>query len=239
MMNMKITLLTGKTFDIAKEAGFPIEVVVSNRARMLGLRIDAKKRVPVLTMPKYCSKKQALNFVIKQKQWIDEHLQKLPMRKPFEEGEKICFNGQELVLKHCENLRAGVQIENGYLLVSGEKAFFARRVRDFIKQQAQKILYQMSIEKAAKLQCKINRVIIKDTKSRWGSCSSLNNINYNWRIMMAPPQVIDYLTAHEVAHLRHQNHSEEFWKCVDFLAEDVAYGRRWLKKNAETLNRYI
>ena len=239
MMNMKITLLTGKTFDIAKEVGFAIEVVVSNRAKLLGLRIDAKKRLPVLTVPKYCSKKQAVKFVKEQQNWIEEHLAKLPVRKPFEEGEKICFCGQELELKHCENLRAGVQIESGCLLVSGEKAFFSRRVRDFIKEQAQKILYQMSIEKAAKLQCKVNRVIIKDTKSRWGSCSSLNNINYNWRIMLAPKQVIDYLTAHEVAHLKHQNHSAEFWKCVDFLADDAKYGRDWLKKNADSLNRYI
>ncbi|MBP5399176.1 MAG: M48 family metallopeptidase [Alphaproteobacteria bacterium] len=236
---MKITLLTGKTFDIEKEVSFPIEVVLSKRAKLLGLRIDAKKRVPVLTVPKYCSKKQAVNFVKAQEKWIEEHLQKLPTRKPFEEGEKISFNGCELELRHCQNLRAGVQIENGYLLVSGEKTFFARRVRDFIKEQAQKILYQMSIEKAAKLQCKVKRVIIKDTKSRWGSCSSLNNINYNWRIMLAPPLVIDYLTAHEVAHLKHQDHSPEFWKCVDELAKDAAYGRQWLKKNAESLNRYI
>ncbi len=236
---MKITLLTGKTFDIAKEVGFSIEVVLSPRAKMLGLRIDAKKRLPVLTIPKYCSKKQAINFVINQKQWIDEHLQKLQIRKPFEEGEKICLNGQDLELKHCATLRAGVQIENGYMLVSGEKCFFSRRVRDFIKEQAQKILYQMSVEKATKLQCKINRIIIKDTKSRWGSCSSLNNINYNWRIMLAPPLVIDYLTAHEVAHLKYQNHSADFWKCVDELAENAGYGRQWLKKNAESLNKYI
>ena len=239
MMNMKITLLTGKTFDIAKEVGFDIEVVISNRAKLLGLRVDAKKRVPVLTVPKYCSKKQAVKFVIAQKKWIDEHLQKLPQRKPFAEGQKISLNGCELELKHCQNLRGGALIEDNFLLVSGDKAFFSRRVRDFIKKQAQKILYQMSIEKAGKIGCKVNRVVIKDTKSRWGSCSSLNNINYNWRIMLAPQKVIDYLTAHEVAHLKYQNHSKDFWLCVDELAEDAKYGRQWLKKNAESLNEYI
>ena len=239
MTNMKITLLTGKTFDIKNEVGFDVEVVMSNRARLLGLRIDAKKRLPVLTVPKYCSKKQAVKFVTAQKDWIEEHLKKIPQRRPFEAGEKICLNGQELELKHCENLRAGVQIVGEYMLVSGEKAFFSRRVRDFVKEQAQKILYQMSIEKALKIGCKLNRVVIKDTKSRWGSCSSLNNINYNWRIMLAPQKVIDYLTAHEVAHLKHRNHSADFWKCVDDLAEDAEYGRQWLKKNAESLNEYI
>ena len=239
MMNMKITLLTGKTFDIAKEVGFDIEVVVSKRAKLLGLRIDAKKRLPVLTVPKICSRKRAVKFVMEQKEWIDEHLQKIPQRRPFMEGEKICLNGCKYQLKHCQDLRAGVMIENQFLLVSGSKDFFSRRVRDFIKEQAQKILYQMSVEKASKIGCKVNRVVIKDTKSRWGSCSSLHNINYNWRIVLAPKKVIDYLTAHEVAHLKYQNHSADFWKCVDELAEDLQYGREWLKDNAESLNEYL
>ena len=238
MTNMKITLLTGKTFDIKNEVGFDVEVVMSNRARLLGLRIDAKKRLPVLTVPKYCSKKQAVKFVTAQKDWIEEHLKKIPQRRPFEAGEKICLNGQELELKHCENLRAGVQIVGEYMLVSGEKAFFSRRVRDFVKEQAQKILYQMSIEKALKIGCKLNRVVIKDTKSRWGSCSSLNNINYNWRIALAPDETINYLMAHEVAHLKHPDHSADFWKTVKTLYAGASIGRAWLKKNGDQLYLY-
>jgi len=111
-------------------------------------------------------------------------------------------------------------------------------VRDFIKEQAQKILYERSVEKAVKLGKKVNRVVIKDTTSRWGSCSSLQNINYNWRIMLAPSKVIDYLVAHEVSHLAHQDHSEEFWNCVDELSEDMVFGRNWLKKHGSELNEY-
>jgi len=72
----------------------------------------------------------------------------------------------------------------------------------------------------------VNRVTIKDTKSRWGSCSSLNNINYNWRIALAPMNAIDYLIAHETAHLRHRDHSKAFWNCVKTLCPFAESGRR-------------
>ena len=228
MMNMKITLLTGKTFDIAKQAGFDLKVVVSKQARKLSLRIDAKKRIPVLTVPKYCDKRQ-----------IDFQLSKLSYQKKFADGDKISFNGVEVEISHNAKLRGGVQLKDNKILVSGDVEFLSRRVRDFIKEQAQKILYERSIEKAARIGKKVNRVVIKDTRSRWGSCSSLQNINYNWRIMLAPDKVIDYLVAHEVSHLAHQDHSDAFWECVNTLAEDMVFGRNWLKKHGSELNEYV
>lgn len=236
---MKITLLTGKTFDIAKEVGFELKVINSSRAKRLGLRIDAKNRIPVLTVPKLCSRRQAVEFVKAQKKWIDEHLDKLPQQRQFSDGDKICIGGRELVIRHCQALRSGVREENGELLVSGEQTFLSRRVRDYIKIKAQSFLYELSVKKAAQIGCKVNRVVIKDTKSRWGSCSTLCNINYSWRIMLAPMVVIDYLVAHETAHLLHHNHSQSFWSCVDVLAEDAKFGQNWLKKNAAVLNRYV
>lgn len=237
-MSMKITLLTGKTFDIAREAGIELKVINSIRAKRLGLRIDSKNRIPVLTIPRFCSRRQALAFVNSQKPWIEEHLQKLPEQKQFADGDIITLAGQELLIKHCPDLRCGVAAEDGILKVSGNKSFLSRRVRDFIKEQAYDYLSELSVQKARKIGCKVNRIVIKDTKSRWGSCSSLNNINYSWRIMLAPSTVIDYLAAHEVSHLKHRDHSDNFWRCVDELAEDAAFGRSWLKKNGSELNRY-
>lgn len=239
MTNMKITLLTGKTFDIAKQVGFDLKVVVSKQARRLSLRIDAKKRIPVLTVPKYCNKKQAVEFVQEQKPWIDFQLSKLPYQRQFADGDKISFNGTEVEISHDAKLRGGVQLKDNKILVSGDVEFLSRRVKDFIKEQAQKILYERSIEKAARIGKRVNRVVIKDTRSRWGSCSSLQNINYNWRIMLAPDEVIDYLVAHEVSHLAHQDHSDEFWNCVDTLADDMTFGRNWLKKHGSELNEYV
>ena len=239
MMNMKITLLTGRTFDIAKETGINLKVVESAHARKLSLRIDAKSLIPILTVPRGYNYKKALGFIQKQRSWIEEQLKKIPPRREFADGDKIAINGTELEIKHCPELRCGVIIEDGFLKVSGEKTFLSRRVRDFIKEQAQKILYELSIEKATQIGFKINRVVIKDTKSRWGSCSTLHNINYNWRIIMAPTNVIDYLVAHEVAHLKHPDHSEQFWQCARNLAADMDFGRKWLKENGRRLSEYI
>jgi len=239
MTNMKITLLTGRTFDIVREAGFELKVVESARARRLSLRIDSQKRIPVLTVPRFCSARRALAFVQRQKAWIETRLQKIPERRYFADSDKISLNGIELEIRHCPELRGGVIIEDGFLKVCGEKTFLARRVRDFIKNQAQKVLYELSVQKAAQIDCKVNRVVIKDTKSRWGSCSTLHNINYSWRIMLAPLIVIDYLVAHEVAHLLHPDHSPAFWQCVADLAQDAEQGRIWLKKNAAKLNEYV
>ena len=190
-------------------------------------------------MPRFCSNRQAIDFINNQKGWIEKQLRAIPERRVFANGDKIVLNGEELEIKHCPDLRCGVVIDDGFLKVSGEADFLSRRVRDFIKKQAKKYLYDLSIKKAALIGCKVKRVVIKDTSSRWGSCSSLGNINYSWRIMLAPPEVVDYLAAHEVAHLRHQDHSAKFWECVDSLTDHAEYARNWLSKNGSKLNEYV
>ncbi|MBR1649161.1 MAG: M48 family metallopeptidase [Alphaproteobacteria bacterium] len=235
---MKITLLTGKTFDIARKSGIDLEVINSPKARRLSIKIDTKKQKPVLIVPKFCSSQRALAFVKKNQAWIEERMRMLVPRKDFEDGEKITLAGQEVVITHCPERHLGAELNEGRLNVSGDKIFLSRRVKDFIKEYAQHFLYELSIKKAQKIACKLNRVVIKDTKTRWGSCSSLNNINYSWRIMLAPMEVIDYLVAHEVAHLKYPNHQKEFWDCVADLCPDVGKGRAWLKQNGEKLNRY-
>jgi len=113
-----------------------------------------------------------------------------------------------------------------------------RRVKDYIKAQAKTEFYRRSKILADRLGCPLNDVTIKDTKSRWGSCSSMHNINYSWRIALAPETVIDYLIAHEVAHLRHQDHSRAFWRCVRELYPEAEAGKVWLRLHSRELYRY-
>ncbi|MDO4162352.1 MAG: SprT family zinc-dependent metalloprotease [Pseudomonadota bacterium] len=236
---MKITLLTGKTFDIKEAVGMDIKVIQPVGLRKLILHIDNKEHIPVLSVPKYCSRKRAVNFVNENMDWILETLQKLPERKYFTDGETISLFGQNIIISHQPAARCGVRLENDILIVSGGTEFLHRRVKDFIRRTAEKEFYNRSVLLAARLGCKVNGVCIKDTKSRWGSCSSLNNINYNWRIALAPQYVIDYLIAHEVSHLKHQNHSPEFWHCVADLNNDWQKGRDWLQKNGRLLYTYF
>ena len=235
---MKITLLTGKTYNLEQEFDFPLKVNKSARAKKLTLRIDSKERIVVLTLPRYCSQKKAFEFIKNHEEWVKTTLQKLPERRLFFNGEKISLFGKSLEIKHAPERRLGVKIEGENLLVSGEEEFMHRRIKDFIKKKAKDEFYKRSKKYAKKLGEEINDITIKDTKSRWGSCSSLNNLNYNWRISLAPDFVINYLMVHEVAHLKHQNHSGSFWQCVAKLCPDYEQGERWLKEHGKELYGY-
>ncbi len=110
---------------------------------------------------------------------------------------------------------------------------------DFLKQVAKKELMALSKKMAGKISRDVKNVTIKDTKSRWGSCSNRGNINYNWRIVLAPKNVISYLVAHEVSHLAHQDHSADFWSCVEGLNPAFEENRHWLKVRGKMLYLYV
>lgn len=235
---MKITLLTGQTFDFSKELGFDIRVVNSLSARKLTIRIDEKERIPVLTIPKFCSRKKALTFVKNNHDWIVNMLARVPPKEVFNDGDDVWFMGEKYVIVHSEKLK-GTRFEDSNLMVGGNNEFLHRRVCDFLKEQALKKLADMTIEKARMLGCKVRNITIKDTKTRWGSCSTLGNINYNWRVVMAPIYVVEYLVCHEVCHLKHPNHSKYFWSEMEKMCPDYANGRKWLKIKGKDLYRYI
>ena len=235
---MKITLLTGKTFDISESVGMDIKVVPSRSSRRLTLKIDEKERVPVLSIPRFCSQKQAVKFVNEHLDWIVKSLNKLPEVKYFADGVSFFLFGQEVTVEHHPEARRGVWIEENKLCVSGASEFIHRRVKDYIKKRAQDEFYIRSLALAQKIGQKLTGVSIKDTSSRWGSCSTLHHINYSWRIALAPDFVIDYLMAHEVSHLAHPDHSDAFWACVASLCPEWSNGRIWLKRYGKTLYAY-
>ena len=235
---MKITLLTGKTFDISEAVGMDIRVVQSRSSRKLTLRIDEKERIPILSVPRFCSRRQAVEFVTEHTDWIINTLNKLPEIKYFTAGTAIPLFGQNVIIEHHPEARRGVWLEQDKLCVSGTAEFLHRRVKDYIKKRAAEEFYSRSLLLAAKLGCHLSGVSIKDTTSRWGSCSTLHHINYSWRIALAPHYVIDYLMAHEVSHLLHPDHSDAFWACVASLCPEWSNGRIWLKRYGKTLYAY-
>lgn len=235
---MKITLLTGQTFNLENEFDFPLKVNSAWKNKRLTLRIDTKKREVILSMPKFCSAKKAKEFISLHLDWIEKNLQKLPAVKYFEDGETISVCGKEIRLCHEPNSLSAAFEKDGILHVGGNKLFFHRRVKDYIYREAKVDFTRRSKIFSEKLGYQFKSITIKDTKSRWGSCSSLSNINYNWRIALAPEYVIDYLIAHEVSHLKHPNHASEFWQCVKALYPQSTNGRSWLKKNGANLYLY-
>lgn len=235
---MKITLLTGKTYDLENAFDFPLEVIRARKIKRLKLRINQKQRKAVLNMPKLCPYQEAYDFVANNREWIEKHLCALPPQKNFVNGDKISICGRKLTLLYVEDSLEAPQERDGTLYVGGHEVFFHRRVRDYIRKETLRFLEKTSKELAAKIHCSLAQVHLKDTNSRWGSCSTLNNINYNWRIGLAPLCAIKYLIAHEVAHLRHHNHSEEFWNCVKNLYPNYLSGKEWLKAHGADLYLY-
>ncbi len=235
---MKITLLTGQTYNLENSFAFPLMVVKSARSRRITLKIDSKKRTAVLTIPPRCSIKKAYTFVKQHQGWVEEHLLKLPKMKEFANGDTFSLFARKLTICHMDNSLRAAEEQDNQLYIGGDIKFLHRRVKDYIIREAKKEFLRRSREMASKLNCQVKRVSIKDTSSRWGSCSSLNNINYNWRIALAPDCVIDYLVAHEVSHLKHRDHSRNFWRCVKELYPGASLGRSWLKTHGEELYLY-
>ena len=182
---MKITLLTGKTFDFSKEFPFDVKVKKTSVAKKLVLRIDTKDHCAILSIPKYCLRKQALKFLQENEVWIINTLANLPKLSNFADGDEISVFGKIYKICH-ENKHKGTRFEGDLLKVGGDKVFLHRRVKDFLKKEAVDKLAEISIKTAEKIGVKIASVTVKDTKSRWGSCSTKGNINYNWRIVLAP-----------------------------------------------------
>ena len=123
------------------------------------------------------------------------------------------------------------------LMVRGEPQHTARRVMDFLKREARADLERASAAYAIAMQVEFARLSVRDTKTRWGSCSSNGTLSFSWRLVMAPPRVLDYVAAHEVAHLQEMNHGPEFWDLVYRHCPHTERSRKWLRKHGHTLHK--
>jgi predicted metal-dependent hydrolase len=212
------------------------------QARRYTLRIHSATREVLLTMPPRGSLKQAREFAQKHGGWIAARLERMPELTPFTHGTLLPLRGVDHRIEHRPGSRGTVWVEphgeQSMLCVAGEAPHVARRVRDFLKREAKADLEAASRRAAAALGIAVKRVSIRDQSSRWGSCSTTGVLSYSWRLIMAPPFVLDYLAAHEVAHLIEMNHSRRFWRVVEGICPDLARAKTWLDANGTNLHRY-
>lgn len=225
---------------VIRVAGSP-EVTVrlkrSSRARRLSLRISRLDGQVTLTLPTHVPRREAEAFVHEKADWIRGHLADLPGELRPMPGDLIPFEGQM-----CEVVavaRRGVAQVGGRIEVpsSGVEATPAR-LGAFLKVAARERLVAASERHAAAIGREIGKVTLRDTRSRWGSCTHEGNLMYSWRLVMAPPAVLDYVAAHEVSHMVHMDHSDAFWRqCADLFPDHKAQ-RRWLRQKGGALHRY-
>jgi hypothetical protein len=213
------------------------------QARRYTLRIDAPTREVVLTMPPRGSVKEAKEFAQKHGGWIAARLKRLPEAAPFAHGVEVPLRGEPHRIVHRRGERGTVWTETDgsgqrLLCVAGEPPHVDRRISDFLKREAQRDLDAASRGYAAQIGVSIKRICVRDQSSRWGSCSNTGVLSFSWRLILAPPFVLDYLAAHEVSHLVELNHSPRFWRLVKRLYPQLERAKVWLDANGTDLHRY-
>jgi predicted metal-dependent hydrolase len=213
------------------------------QARRYTLRIDAPTREVVLTMPPRGSVREAKEFAQKHGGWIAARLKRLPEATPFAHGVEVPLRGEPHRIVHRRGERGTVWTETDgsgqrLLCVAGEPPHVDRRISDFLKREAQRDLDAASRGYAAQIGVSIKRICVRDQSSRWGSCSNTGVLSFSWRLILAPPFVLDYLAAHEVSHLVELNHSPRFWRLVKRLYPQLERAKVWLDANGTDLHRY-
>ena len=220
----------------------PVRLRRNKRARRLILRADpnfaSHEAGIVVTLPEGTGAKEALEWASLQGTWIKQQLNKFTDRVRFADGTVLPLRGVNHVIRHRPEARRGVWVADKTICVSGLREHLARRVADWLKKEARMRILERARAKALDLELDFGRVAIRDTRSRWGSCSSNGNLNFSWRLILTPDFVFDYVVAHEVAHLREHNHSPEFWCVVRGLTSEPERARAWLRSFGAELHSY-
>ena len=219
----------------------PLHVRVSPRAQRLVLKLSATGDGIELVLPRRVPLATARDFVERNRGWIEARLEALPPRNLFADGSEVPILGEDHLIRHMgvKSLgRGAVWIEDNEIRVVGDPAYLSRRVRDHLKALALREFSERARNLASVIGKPVERVTVRDMKSRWGSCSSTGSLTFSWRVVLAPEPVLHYLVAHEVAHLAEMNHGARFWRLVEQLAPGAEKQRAWLRRNRVRLMRY-
>lgn len=219
----------------------PLTVQEHPRSTRMTLRIDPGGRALKLTVPVGLSNRDIDGFLDRQQGWLMTRLARFKPEAGLADGTMIPIRGVEHRILRTGKLRDTTRLadaEDGSptLLVGGAPEHLKRRVRDFLKREAETDLTAAVATHTRAIGIAARSVRLKDTRSRWGSCTSERDLSFSWRIVMAPPHVLDYLAAHEVAHLKEMNHGPRFWSLCGRLCPGMERSRAWLKQHGTLLH---
>ncbi|GAC1340750.1 MAG: SprT family zinc-dependent metalloprotease [Acetobacteraceae bacterium] len=230
--------MTSQPDSIALPHGkVPVTWRRSARARRISLRIEPREGGVIVTLPDRASVAAGHALLMAHTGWVAERLARLPRPIALGAGAEVPIGGKPHRIVHRPGTRGGAWIEGGELHVAGDRAFLARRVVDFLRAEARRRLAALAVAKATAAGLPLRRVVVKDTSSRWGSCTADGTVMFCWRLIMAPPDVQDYVVGHEVAHLRHMDHSRQFWSLTAKLTLHRRPATLWLATNGAGLMR--
>lgn len=224
-------------------ARFPVRLKRSGRARRISLRVSQATGEIVLTMPERTALDRAMLFARGQGGWIAARMARMPGRVPFADGAVLPLRGEPHRIVHWSRVRARAHVARAadgapVIAASGEPEFLDKRVREFLQREARADLVAAVARYTQALGLPARRITLRDTRSRWGSCSSRGDLSFSWRLILAPPFVLDYLAAHECAHLAEMNHSARYWRLLRRICPHTDEAEAWLKANGAGLHRY-
>lgn len=219
------------------EIRLPIKIKKLRTSRRLIVRYQPLQKSLSLTLPQRASIKQGLHFVNEKRGWILKQINEHSNIIYFTHGEIIPVLGRNVELQHVGG-RGLASEEDNKLYVHGDVEFMPRRVKDWLVQKLKTEIIMLAQKYAGQLGVKIKAVSLRDTVSHWGSCSYDGNLSFSWRLVFAPYEVMAYVVAHEVAHIREHNHSPGFWRLVEQLDPKFKESRSWLKYKGKSLYKY-
>ena len=227
--------------ELLRIEGRAVEVTMrlNPRARRLIVKVHPSTGEVTVVAPSQRALDRALDFARGETPWIARQLARVPKSIALAPGARIPLLGVERsILMGGPGNGPVWQDQDGTIRISGREEHAPRRLLDFLKREARMSLEARSIDFATRIGAKPRRITVRDTASRWGSCSVSKSISYSWRLIFAPVFVLDYVVAHEVAHLREMNHGPRFWRLVRSLVPDIDAPQAWLRKNGVALHRY-
>lgn len=222
-------------------SGQEIPVVINTRRGLRNITLRPKfvpKPEIVISKPWLVSASGAIKFLESKQRWIENIFKQAPVKTTVKAGDVLEIFGRCIMLQHNPGARSDVFTDDGILVVGGGADMFERRVRDFVKAEFLKEV--KNIIKSAPCEFWPKKIAIRDTVSRWGSCSSSGTMSFSWRLAFAPADVMRYVVMHELAHVKHMDHSPEFWATVrELYGFGVERAKRWLAVNGGQLYRYF
>jgi predicted metal-dependent hydrolase len=216
----------------------PIEIQLkrSARARRFSLRVSRLDGRVTLSLPVRARETEAMAFARAQEEWLRETLAGMPVQAGVGIGSDLPVEGR--LMRLVPGTGRGVRVEGDSLLIPGDPAQAGVRAGAFLKALARERLVAASDRYAGMIGRRVERVTLRDTRSRWGSCARDGALMYSWRLVMAPPSVLDYVAAHEVAHMVEMNHSAAFWAVVERLYPGWQEQRKWLHAEGQALHAF-